>query len=69
MHTVHNLQWRFVRRVCLVVKKRLLFSYQRHINSIILILLRENVSILKLKSNVRMVVDGYKGLRDKQRTG
>ena len=51
------------------MKKRLLFSYQRHINSIILILLRKNVSILKLKSNARMVVDGYKGLRDKQRTG
>ena len=51
------------------MKKLLLFSYQRHSNSIILILLHEKVSILKLKSNARMVADGYKGLRDKQRTG
>ena len=51
------------------MKKHLLFSYQRHSNSIILILLREKVSIFKLKSNARMVADGYKGLRDKQRTG
>ena len=51
------------------MKKRLLFSYQRHSNSIILILLREKVSIFKLKSNARMAADGYKGLRDKQRTG
>ena len=51
------------------MKKRLLFSYQRHSNSIILILLREKVRVFKLKSNAQMVADGYKGLRDKQRTG
>ena len=49
------------------MKKRLLFSCQRHSNSITLILLREKVSVFKLKSNARMVADGYKGLRDKQR--
>ena len=42
------------------MKKRLLFSYQRHSKSIILILLREKVSVLKLKSNAQMVADGYK---------
>ena len=51
------------------MKKRLLSSYQRHSNSIILILVREKVSVFKLKSNARVVADGYKGLRDKQRTG
>ena len=51
------------------MKKCLLSSYQRHSNSIILILVREKVSVFKLKSNARVVADGYKGLRDKQRTG
>ena len=51
------------------MKKRLLFSYQRHSNSIILILLHKKVSVIKMKSNAQMVADGYKGLRDKQRTG
>ena len=51
------------------MKKCLLSSYQRHSNSIILILVREKVSIFKLKSNARVVADGYKGLHDKQRTG
>ena len=43
------------------MKKRLLFSYQRHSNSMILILVREKVSVFKLKSNMQMVADGYKG--------
>ena len=50
-------------------EENVLFSYQRHSNSIILILVREKVSVFKLKSNARMVADGYKGLRDKRRTG
>ena len=50
------------------MKKLLLFSYQRHSNSIILILVCEKVSIFKLKSNARMVADGYKGLHNRQRT-
>ena len=69
MHTVHNLQGVLWKRVRFLVKKRLLFSYQRHSNSIILILSREKVRVFKLKSNAQMVADGYKGLRDKQRTG
>ena len=51
------------------MKKCLLSSYQRQRNSIILILVCEKASVFKLKSNVRVVADGYKGLRDKQRTG
>ena len=51
------------------MRKCLLSSYQRHSNSIILILVREKVSVFKLKSNARVIADGYKGLRDKQRTG
>ena len=51
------------------MKKRLLSSYQRHSHSIILIPVRDKISVFKLKSNVRVVADGYKGLRDKQRTG
>ena len=43
------------------MKKCLLSSYQRHSNSIILILVREKVSVFKLKSNARVVADGYKG--------
>ena len=50
------------------MKKCLLSSYQRHSKLIILILVREKVNVFKLKSNARVVADGYKGLRDKQRT-
>ena len=51
------------------MKRHLLSSYHRHSNSIILILVREKVSVFKLKSNARVVAGGYKGLCDKQRTG
>ena len=37
--------------------KKCLSSYQRHSNSIILILVREKVSVFKLKSNTRLVAD------------
>ena len=58
MHTVHNLQWRFVKEGMFSSEETFVISYQRHSNSIILILLREKVSIFKLKSNARMVADG-----------
>ena len=51
------------------MKKRLLFSYQRHSNSIILILVHGKVTVFKLKSNVQMAADSYKRLHNKQRTG
>ena len=51
------------------MKKPLLFSYQRHSNSIILYLYVKRLAFFKLKSNAQMVADGYKGLHNKQRTG
>ena len=50
-------------------KTFVIFISETYSNSIILILVREKVSVFKLKSNARVVAGGYKGLRDKQRTG